>query len=106
VSVDMTYASVFYTAVVAMSIVYYFANVHAIRQESYLRTLFKFVFIYNINNLKDSFRNRNYLTQKITWTTIMEGILALYFLLAIIFQMMYTESRPFLVLFASIRCDI
>jgi len=135
VKVDMTYASVFYTAVIAMSIVYYFANVHTIRQESYLRTLVKFIFIYpiflslsmglslhntiavlqgyigkktafirtpkfNINNLKDSFRNRSYLAQKVTWTTIMEGILALYFLAAIIFQMTYTENRPFLVFHA------
>ncbi len=132
IHVDMTYAGVFYIAVIAMSIVYYFANVHAIRQENYLRTLLKFIFIYpiflslsmglslhntiavlqgyigkktafirtpkfNINNLKDSFRNRSYLAQKITWTTIMEGILALYFLFAIIFQMIYIENHPFLV---------
>ena len=135
VQVDMSYAIVFYTAVVAMSLVYYFANVHAIRQEAYWKTLVKFVFIYpiflclsmglslhntiavlqgyigkktafvrtpkfNINTLTDSFKNRTYLAQKITWTTIMEGVLAMYFLWAVVFQILYIETRPFLVFHA------
>jgi len=133
VPLDLSYAFVFYLAVIAMSCVYYFANVHALREgQSYLRTLVKFIFLFpvflslsmglslhntiavlqgyigkktafirtpkfNINNLKDSFKNRTYLARSISWTTIMEGILSLYFLVAIIFQIMYIESRPFIV---------
>lgn len=38
---------------------------------------------FNIKNLKDSFRKSNYRNRKINWTTIIEGILCLYFLFAI-----------------------
>jgi cellulose synthase/poly-beta-1,6-N-acetylglucosamine synthase-like glycosyltransferase len=39
---------------------------------------------FNIQNLADSFKQRNYLTGKISWTTIMEGLLSVYFLLGAI----------------------
>ncbi len=136
ITIDLSYAAVFYIAVMAMILVYYFANVHASRNgQGYLRTLIKFIFIFpvflslsmglslhntiavvqgyigkktafirtpkfNISTLTDSFKNRTYLARKITWTTIMEGLLALYFLAAIIFQIMYADSRPFLVFHA------
>lgn len=35
---------------------------------------------FDIQNISDSFKNRNYLIKKISWTTIAEGFLALYFL--------------------------
>ncbi|PSR11831.1 MAG: histidine kinase [Bacteroidetes bacterium] len=38
---------------------------------------------FNIKGLGDSFVKRNYLTKKLTWTTIGEGILSLYFLAAV-----------------------
>lgn len=34
---------------------------------------------FNLQNITDSFSNRNYLMKKISWTTIGEGILAIYF---------------------------
>jgi hypothetical protein len=39
---------------------------------------------FNIKGLKDSFKERKYLASRISWTTLFEGILALYFLGAII----------------------
>ncbi|MEL7223224.1 MAG: glycosyltransferase family 2 protein, partial [Bacteroidota bacterium] len=38
---------------------------------------------FNINTIKDSFMKRNYLSKKLTWTTIGEGLLSLYFLAAV-----------------------
>lgn len=38
---------------------------------------------FNIKTMKDNFVKRNYLTKKLSWTTIGEGVLALYFLLAV-----------------------
>ena len=35
---------------------------------------------FNIKNLKDSFKKTKYLNHKLSWTTIFEGLLALYFL--------------------------
>ena len=35
---------------------------------------------FDIKNISDSFKNRNYLIKKISWTTIAEGFLAIYFL--------------------------
>ena len=35
---------------------------------------------FNIKTISDSFKKRNYLMKKISWTTIAEGLLALYFL--------------------------
>ncbi len=37
-----------------------------------------------IQNISDSFRKKNYLAKKISWTTIFEGILAIYFAIGII----------------------
>jgi cellulose synthase/poly-beta-1,6-N-acetylglucosamine synthase-like glycosyltransferase len=34
---------------------------------------------FNIKNLKDSFSKQKYLSKKLTWTTMIEGLLALYF---------------------------
>ena len=39
---------------------------------------------FNIQNIADSFTKRKYLTGKLSWTTIMEGVLSLYFLLGAI----------------------
>ncbi|MDH3649815.1 MAG: glycosyltransferase, partial [Saprospiraceae bacterium] len=39
---------------------------------------------FNIKDLKDSFRSRKYLQRKVSWTTIIEGGLCLYFLYAIV----------------------
>ncbi|RMF02105.1 MAG: glycosyltransferase [Bacteroidetes bacterium] len=38
---------------------------------------------FNIKGVKDNFVKRNYLTKKLTWTTIGEGLLAIYFLVAV-----------------------
>ena len=35
---------------------------------------------FDIKNISDNFKNRNYLIKKISWTTIAEGFLAIYFL--------------------------
>lgn len=48
------------------------------KQSAFIRTP-KF----NIKGLRDSFKTRNYLASKITWTTFMEGALALYFIWAL-----------------------
>ncbi len=39
---------------------------------------------FNINSIKDSFKKRNYLATRLSWTTIFEGLLALYFIGAVI----------------------
>jgi cellulose synthase/poly-beta-1,6-N-acetylglucosamine synthase-like glycosyltransferase len=39
---------------------------------------------FNIKNISDSFKKQNYLTKKLTWTTIGEGILSLYFIAAVV----------------------
>ncbi len=38
---------------------------------------------FNIRSIRDSFNSKKYLMRKISWTTIMEGVLALYFLGAV-----------------------
>ena len=38
---------------------------------------------FNIKNITDSFKKQNYLTKKLTWTTIGEGLLSLYFIAAV-----------------------
>jgi cellulose synthase/poly-beta-1,6-N-acetylglucosamine synthase-like glycosyltransferase len=48
------------------------------RQSAFIRTP-KF----NIRHLQDSFKNHHYLAHKISWTTLLEGVLAVYFLLAV-----------------------
>lgn len=50
---------------------------------------------FDIKGITDSFKKRNYLASKITWTTFMEGILTLYFLLAIVWGI-YWENMIFL----------
>ncbi|MCO6493075.1 MAG: glycosyltransferase [Phaeodactylibacter sp.] len=39
---------------------------------------------FNIQSIKDNFAKRNYLSKKLSWTTLFEGLLALYFLAAVI----------------------
>lgn len=39
---------------------------------------------FNINGIKDTFRKQNYFQSNISWTTIFEGLLAVYFLFAVI----------------------
>jgi len=39
---------------------------------------------FNIQNIKDSFKKQNYLAKKLPWTTIFEGLLAVYFLFGIL----------------------
>lgn len=39
---------------------------------------------FNIRSFTDQLKRRNYLAQKVSWTTIFEGLLAVYFLVAII----------------------
>ncbi len=62
------------------------------RQSAFIRTP-KF----NIRNLKDSFKKHHYLAHKITWTTLVEGLLAVYFLLAV-WQGYKLDHAVFLVL--------
>ncbi|MFK7808956.1 MAG: cellulose synthase family protein, partial [Saprospiraceae bacterium] len=38
---------------------------------------------FNINNIKDTFQKQNYLATRLSWTTIMEGLLAIYFIGAV-----------------------
>lgn len=46
---------------------------------------------FNIQSVKDSFINKKYIERKISWTTIFEGVLALYFGTAIIWSLYYQE---------------
>ena len=62
------------------------------RQSPFVRTP-KF----NIKSLHDNFRQRHYLTSKITWTTFFEGILTLYFLAALLYGLRQ-ENLHFLLL--------
>ncbi len=132
IEIDMRYSYIFYAATVSVSLVYYVANVQALRTgQSYLWTLVKFIFLFpvflslsmglslhntiavlqgyigkktafirtpkfNINGLKDSFKNHNYLARKVSWTTIFEGLLALYFLAAIIVDLLWLDNRSFM----------
>ena len=51
---------------------------------------------FNIQDLRDSFKNQNYLAKKLPLTTIFEGLLAIYFLCAII-SGFYLSSNPFFI---------
>ena len=51
---------------------------------------------FNIKTFGDSFQKRQYLTQKISWTTIFEGLLALYFLFGF-YSGIQLENTAFLV---------
>jgi len=57
---------------------------------------------FNINTLQDSFKHRKYFQSKISWTTIAEGILCLYFIFAIVlgFQLGDTSLILFHILLA------
>lgn len=62
------------------------------RQSAFVRTP-KF----NIRGLRDSFQLGNYLASKVTWTTVMEGLMAAYFLVAALFGIR-TNNYSFLAL--------
>lgn len=51
---------------------------------------------FNIQTIKDSFTKRNYLSKKITWTTIGEGVLSLYFLSAVV-GAIYIQNTTFII---------
>jgi cellulose synthase/poly-beta-1,6-N-acetylglucosamine synthase-like glycosyltransferase len=51
---------------------------------------------FNIKTMRDSFRKHKYLSKKITWTTVMEGLLALYFAGAVVGGF-YIQNTTFLV---------
>ncbi len=51
---------------------------------------------FNIQGIRDSFKNRKYLTRRISWTTIMEGFMFLYFCSALAGGM-YLGNNPFMI---------
>ncbi|MEN0006818.1 MAG: cellulose synthase family protein [Bacteroidota bacterium] len=51
---------------------------------------------FNIRNIKDKFMKNKYLSRKITWTTIFEGLLALYFLGGVL-GALYIQNTTFIV---------
>lgn len=51
---------------------------------------------FNIKNITDSFKKQNYLTEKLTWTTIGEGLLSLYFIGAVV-GAFYIQNTTFVV---------
>ncbi len=119
-NVDSNAYMIFAIGLLAISSVFYVANVQAeIHKESYLKMLFKFLFLFpiflalsmglslhnsiavlqgysgkkspfirtpkfNIRDIADSFNKGKYLTGKLSWTTITEGLLSIYFLLGAI----------------------
>jgi hypothetical protein len=131
IGLNTDFMSYFLVATLSVTLVYYVANVQAeLHKESYLKMLFKFIFLFpiflalsmglslhnsiaviqgyigkkspfirtpkfNIQELRDSFKKQNYLTTKLPFTTIVEGLLAVYFLLGIIGGI-YLQSNPFL----------
>ena len=50
---------------------------------------------FNISGIRDTFKKQNYLSHKISWTTIMEGLLSLYFLGGVV-SGIYLEQNTFL----------
>jgi cellulose synthase/poly-beta-1,6-N-acetylglucosamine synthase-like glycosyltransferase len=50
---------------------------------------------FNIKNITDSFQKENYMAKKLPWTTIFEGILAIYFIGGIVAGM-YLQNTTFL----------
>jgi len=131
VTVDPKFLTIFLVSLVSVISVYYVANVQArLDNESYLKTVLKFVLIFpvflslsmglslhntvaviqgyrgkksafirtpkfNIKGIKDSFGQRKYLATKLPATTIFEGLLALYFLGAVIAGI-YVQNLTFL----------
>lgn len=117
---DTNYFGIFLIGLLSVISVYYVANVQAeIKDESYLRKVGKFIFLFpiflalsmglslhntiaviqgwwgkespfvrtpkfNINGIKDTFRKQKYFQSKLSWTTIFEGLLSLYFLFGLI----------------------
>ena len=51
---------------------------------------------FNIRGIKDSFQKQNYLAKKLPWTTIMEGFLAIYFLIGVMMGL-YLQNFTFLI---------
>jgi cellulose synthase/poly-beta-1,6-N-acetylglucosamine synthase-like glycosyltransferase len=52
---------------------------------------------FNIKSLKDSFVKSKYINRKLTWTTIMEGLLALYFLVGGVIGAFFVQNTTFIV---------
>lgn len=50
---------------------------------------------FNIKNITDSFQKNNYLSKKISWTTIWEGLFSVYFLCGVI-GAFYVENNTFI----------
>ncbi len=55
---------------------------------------------FDIKSIKDRLKNQQYLDQKISWTTILEGLLCLYFLFAIYYGTIVLEDFTFMVFHA------
>lgn len=51
---------------------------------------------FNIQNLRDNFNKRKYLSHKLSWTTILEGFMALYFAAAVVGGI-YIQNTTFVV---------
>ncbi len=51
---------------------------------------------FNIQSIRDSFNKRKYLSHKLNWTTIMEGLLALYFMGAVVGGI-YIQNTTFII---------
>jgi len=51
---------------------------------------------FNIQKIGDSFKKESYFTGKLSWTTMVEGLLAVYFLLGIVMGF-YLETTLFIV---------
>ena len=54
---------------------------------------------FNIKNIKDSFKKQKYLGRKISWTTLLEGFLSLYFLGGFLLGL-YIDQNTFLIFHA------
>ena len=50
---------------------------------------------FNIKNIRDSFRKGSYIHRKLSWTTIFEGLLAVYFACGFAYGMQL-QANPFL----------
>ncbi|MEM8524204.1 MAG: glycosyltransferase [Bacteroidota bacterium] len=138
IGVNTTHFAYFLIGLLSVVCIYYVANVEAdIKQQSFFKRLFKFVFIFpvflslsmglslhntiaviqgyigkkspfvrtpkfNIQGIGDSFKKTNYRNYKISWTTIFEGILAVYFIAAVVygFQTQQTDFLLFHLLLA------
>ncbi|MEM1326586.1 MAG: cellulose synthase family protein [Bacteroidota bacterium] len=131
IGVDTQNFGYFLAGLLSVAAVYYVANVQAdIGNQSFLKRLFKFIFIFpvflslsmglslhntvaviqgylgkktafvrtpkfNIQSLSDNFKKTNYRNYRISWTTIFEGILAIYFTAAVIYGFQ-TEQTDFI----------